>query len=55
MWAFDVVFFTVKASILAIQASLFSGCVPEDLHVDTSVLGPFGVMFIACIDSCRAS
>jgi hypothetical protein len=30
MWTFDVVSFTVKAWILAIQASLFSGWVPED-------------------------
>jgi hypothetical protein len=49
MWAFDVVSFTVKAWILAIQASLFSRWVPEDLHVDASVLGSFGVMFITCL------
>jgi hypothetical protein len=55
MWVFDVVSFTVKAWILAMQASLFSGWVPEDLHIDASVLGSFGVMFIACLDSCRAS
>jgi hypothetical protein len=55
MWAFDVVSFTVKAWILAIQASLFSGWVPKDLHIDDSVLGSFGVMFIAGLDSCRAS
>jgi hypothetical protein len=55
MWAFDVVSFTVKAWILAMQASLFSGWVPEDLHIDASVLRSFGVMFIACLDSCRAS
>jgi hypothetical protein len=55
MWAFDVVSFTVKAWILAMQASLFSGWVPEDLHVDASVLGSFGVMFIACLDLWRAS
>jgi hypothetical protein len=41
--------------MLAIQALLFSGRVPEDLHVDASVLRSFGVMFIACLDSCRAS
>jgi hypothetical protein len=55
LWAFDVISFTVKAWILAMQASLFSGWVPEDLHVDASVLESFGVMFIACPDSCRAS
>jgi hypothetical protein len=47
--------FTVKAWILTIQASLFSGWVPEDLHVDASVLVSFGVMFIACLDYCQAS
>jgi hypothetical protein len=55
MWAFDVVSFTVKSWILAMQASLFSGWVPKDLHVDASVLGSFGVMFIACLDLWRAS
>jgi hypothetical protein len=55
IWAFDVVSFMVKAWILAIQASLFSGWVPEDLHVDASVLGSFGVMFIMCVDLCQAS
>jgi hypothetical protein len=55
MWAFGVVSFMVKAWILAMQASLFSGWVPEDLHVDASVLGSFGVMSIACLDSCQAS
>jgi hypothetical protein len=55
MWAFDVTSFTVKALILTMQATLFSGWVLEDLHVDASVLGWFGVMFIACVDSCRAS
>jgi hypothetical protein len=55
IWDFVVVSFTVKAWILAIQASPFSGWVPEDLHVDTSVLGSFGVMFIACLDLWRAS
>jgi hypothetical protein len=55
MWAFDVVSFTVKAWILAMQAFLFSGWVPEDLHVDATVLGSFGVMFIACLDLWRAS
>jgi hypothetical protein len=47
MWAFHVVSFTVKAWILAIQASLLFGWALEDLHVDASVLGSFGVMFIA--------
>jgi hypothetical protein len=37
------------------QASLFSGWVPEDLHVDASVLESFGVMFIMCFDSYWAS
>jgi hypothetical protein len=55
MWAFDVISFTVKAWILALQASLFSGWVPGDLHVDASVLGSFGVMFIVCLDLRRAS
>jgi hypothetical protein len=55
MWAFDVVSFTVKAWILAMQASLLSGWVPEDLHIDALVLGSFGVMFIACLDSCPDS
>jgi hypothetical protein len=55
MWDFDIISFTVKAWILTMQASLFFGWVPEDLHVDASVLGSFGVMFIACLDSCRAS
>jgi hypothetical protein len=55
MWAFNVVSFMVKAWILAMQASLFSGWVPEDLHVDASVFKSFGVMFIACLDSCQAS
>jgi hypothetical protein len=55
MWAFDVVSFTVKAWILAIQASLFSGWVREDLHVDASVLESFGVMFIVCLDLWRSS
>jgi hypothetical protein len=55
MWAFDVVSFTVKAWILTMQASVFSGWVPEDLHVDASVLRSFGVMFITCLDLRRAS
>jgi hypothetical protein len=55
MWAFDVISFEVKTWILAIQASPFSGWVPEDLHVDAWVLGSFGVMFIACLNSCRVS
>jgi hypothetical protein len=55
MWAFDVVSFTVKAWILVMQALLFSGWVPKDLHVDASVLGSFGVMFIAYLDLWQAS
>jgi hypothetical protein len=55
MWAFDIISFTVKAWILAMEASLFSGWVPEDLHVDASVLGSFGVMFIVCLDLWLAS
>jgi hypothetical protein len=54
IWAFHVISITVKAWILAIQALLFSGWVPEDLHVDASVLRSFGVMFITCLDPCRA-
>jgi hypothetical protein len=55
MWAFDVISFMVKAWILAMQASMFSSWVSEDLHVHASVVRSFGVIFIACLDSCRAS
>jgi hypothetical protein len=55
MWAFYIISFAVNDWILVIQASLFSGWVREELHIDASVLRSFGVKFIVCLDSCRAS
>jgi hypothetical protein len=45
----------LRLESLLCKLHCFSGWVPKDLHVDASVLGSFGVMFIVCLDSCRAS
>jgi hypothetical protein len=55
MWALDVVFSTVWTELLVAQASAFSVQVPGVSRLHASVPGPFGVMFMMCLDLCRAS
>jgi hypothetical protein len=51
----DVVFSTVWTELLVAQASTFSVQVPRVSWLHASVPGPFGVMFMMCLDLCRAS
>lgn len=46
---FYVVSFAIKLRRLTVQVSPSSVLVPGVLYIDTSVLGPFGVAFIACL------
>jgi hypothetical protein len=55
MWALDVVFSTVWTELLVVQALAYSVQVPGVSRLHASVPGPFGVMFMMCLDLCRAS
>jgi hypothetical protein len=55
MWALDVVFSTVYIDLLFAKASASSVQVPEVLRLHALVPGPFGVMFMMCLDLFGAS
>jgi hypothetical protein len=54
-WALNVVFSMVWIELLVAQASASSVQVPGVFRLRASVPGPFGVMFMVCLDLCRAS